>query len=81
MGSAYLDSISRMKGDVIIADHHQPMDFEIKDNITHVNPHLFGVDGSREVSASGVTYLTVRGMEKQSLAGLALAGAFGDMQY
>jgi RecJ-like exonuclease len=81
MGSAYLDSISRIKGDVIIADHHQPMDFEINSNITHVNPHLFGVDGSREVSASGVTYLSVRGMNKQSLAGMALAGAFGDMQY
>lgn len=81
MGSAYLDSISRIKGDVIIADHHQPMEFETKDNITHVNPHLFGVDGSKEVSASGVTYLTVRGMEKQSLAPMALAGAFGDMQY
>jgi single-stranded-DNA-specific exonuclease len=81
MGSAYLEDISRIKGDVIIADHHQPMDFETKDHITHVNPHLFGVDGSREVSASGVTYLTVRGMEKQSLAGMALAGAFGDMQY
>ncbi len=81
MGSAYLEDISRLKGDVIIADHHQPMEFETKENITHVNPHLFGVDGSREVSASGVTYLTVRGMEKQSLAGMALAGAFGDMQY
>ncbi|MCK9151135.1 single-stranded-DNA-specific exonuclease RecJ [Methanobacterium alcaliphilum] len=81
MGSAYLEAISRIKGDVIISDHHQPIDFETGEKITHVNPHLFGIDGSREVSASGVTYLTVRGMEKQSLAGMALAGAFGDMQY
>ncbi len=81
MGSAYLDSISKIKGDVIISDHHQPMKYDTDSNITHVNPHLFGVDGSKEVSASGVTYLTVRGLKKQSLAWMALAGAFGDMQY
>lgn len=81
MGSAYVEAISRIKGEVIIADHHQPSDFEVPEKITHVNPHLFGVDGSKEVSASGVAYLCMRGMEKQSLAGLALAGAFGDMQY
>ena len=81
MGSAYLNSISKIKGEVIISDHHQPMEYDIDSNITHVNPHLFGVDGSKEVSASGVTYLTVRGLKKQSLAWMALTGAFGDMQY
>lgn len=81
MGSAYLEPISRIKEDVIIADHHQPAEFEIDDNIKHINPHLFGVNGSKEISASGLAYLSVRGLEKQSLVGMALAGAFGDMQY
>jgi len=82
MGSANLKGLSRLKGDVIIADHHQTdHEAKLKDNIVHVNPHLYGLDGTKDVSGSGVTYLTVRPMEYKNLAGLALVGAFGDMQY
>ncbi len=83
MGSANLKGISRLKGDVIIADHHQTIDTETKlsDNIVHINPHLYGLDGTTDVSGSGVSYLTVRPMGFKDLAGLALVGAFGDMQY
>ncbi len=82
MGSANLKGISRLKGDVIIADHHQTdPEVKLEDNIIHVNPHLYGLDGTKDVSGSGVTYLTVRPMEYKNLAGLALVGAFGDMQY
>ncbi len=82
MGSANLKGISRLKGDVIIADHHQTNpETTIPDNIIHVNPHLYGLDGTKDVSGSGVSYLTVRPMEYKNLAGLALVGAFGDMQY
>jgi single-stranded-DNA-specific exonuclease len=82
MGSANLKGIKRLKGDVIIADHHQTNpETTIPDNIIHVNPHLYGLDGTKDVSGSGVSYLTVRPMEYKNLAGLALVGAFGDMQY
>ena len=83
MGSANLKGISRLKGDVIIADHHQTIDSDTKlsDNIIHINPHLYGLDGTTDVSGSGVSYLTVRPMGYKDLAGLALVGAFGDMQY
>ena len=83
MGSANLKGISRLKGDVIIADHHQTIDSDTKlsDNIIHINPHLHGLDGTTDVSGSGVSYLTVRPMGYKDLAGLALVGAFGDMQY
>lgn len=83
MGSANLKGISRLKGDVIIADHHQTIDTETKlsDNIVHINPHLYGLDGTTDISGSGVSYLTVRPMGFKDLAGLALVGAFGDMQY
>lgn len=82
MGSAYPDLISKLKGNVIICDHHQISEnggdeFE---NLVHVNPHLFGMDGTRDVSASGVSYLSVRGMDNTDLSGLALVGAYGDMQ-
>ena len=82
MGSGWVERIGQMKGDVIIADHHQTIDTpgdEIE-NLVHINPHLFGLDGTRDVSASGVTYLAVRPLKNQELSGLALVGAFGDMQ-
>ena len=80
MGSACLRPLSKFKADIIIADHHQPADVEIGSNIVHVNPHLFGIDGSRELSGAGAAYLCIRDLDKKHLAHLALAGAFGDMQ-
>lgn len=83
MGSGYVKKIGRLRGQAVIADHHQTMDSDGDDeeSLVHVNPHLFGLDGTRDVSASGVTYLTVKPLEKVELSGLALVGAFGDMQY
>ena len=87
MGSGNLESISKLKGDVIIADHHQVpegVNPEIQvDNkeIIHVNPHIFNIDGTKEVSGSGLSYLSVHGYEYYELAGLALTGAYGDMQF
>ncbi|WP_414469991.1 DHH family phosphoesterase [Methanobacterium sp. ACI-7] len=82
MGSAYPDLIARLKGNSIICDHHQipGEDGEKYNNLIHVNPHLYGMDGTRDVSASGVSYISVRGMGNEDLSGLALVGAFGDMQ-
>ncbi|WP_409200307.1 DHHA1 domain-containing protein [Methanobrevibacter sp. DSM 116169] len=80
MGSAYLKELSAFKSDVIIADHHQVEDYEAGENITHVNPHLFGIDGSKDLSGAGSSYLTIRNMKKEHLAYFALIGAFGDMQ-
>jgi len=83
MGSGFVERIGQLKGQAIIADHHQTMDAtgDEEESLVHVNPHLFGLDGTRDVSASGVTYLTVKPLEKIELSGLALVGAFGDMQY
>jgi RecJ-like exonuclease len=81
MGSAWTKRIGKLKGNAIIADHHQTMDSaEEQDGVVHINPHLFGLDGTRDVSGSGVTYLAVRPMKHYELAGLAMVGAFGDMQ-
>ena len=82
MGSAYPDLISRLKANSVICDHHQVLgdDGEKYENLVHVNPHLFGMNGTRDVSASGVSYLSVRGMDNVELSGLALVGAYGDMQ-
>ncbi|MBR5503401.1 MAG: DHH family phosphoesterase [Methanobrevibacter sp.] len=80
MGSACIKQLNRLKSDVIVADHHQPSEHEPKDNLVHVNPHLFGIDGSRHISGAGSSYLVVRNMNKKHLAYMALIGAFGDMQ-
>jgi len=80
MGSACIKQLNSLKADVIIADHHQPSDVEANSNIVHVNPHLFGIDGSKDISGAGSSYLVVRNMDKKHLAYLALVGAFGDMQ-
>ncbi|MEM4335819.1 MAG: DHH family phosphoesterase [Candidatus Anstonellales archaeon] len=59
-------------GDVIIIDHHQPVKIEKP----QINPWMFGMDGGREVSSSGVASI-VFGCRRD----LAIVGALGDMQY
>jgi len=83
MGSACLKYINRLKADVIIADHHQVAEVEESENLVHVNPHLFEIDGSSEISGAGSSYLSIRELGengKKHLAYFALIGAFGDMQ-
>src|SRR5690606_2309871 len=75
MGSAWTERIGQLKGDAIIADHHQTMDSaEQQESVVHINPHLFGMDGTSDVSASGVSYLAVRPFKHFELTGLALVG-------
>ena len=66
---------------IIILDHHETTDYT-HPNLTHVNPHLSGVDGAREVSGAGVSYFFARELNKanKNLAHLALIGALGDVQ-
>jgi single-stranded-DNA-specific exonuclease len=78
MGSGKPHLISRIDGEVFVFDHHTPVGTL---DCFHVNPHLAGVDGAFELSASGTVYTVVREMgENVDLAGLALVGALGDRQ-
>ena len=48
----------------------------------HLNPHLFGANGSYELSGSGTTYLLASALGKnRDLSSLAIVGAVGDMQH
>ncbi|NHN60651.1 MULTISPECIES: DHH family phosphoesterase [Halorussus] len=85
-GSGQLDVIAdhEAAGDFtpVIADHHRPAD---PDTEFHLNPLLFDVDGSSELSGAGAAYVLARAMESdgvdnRDLAGLAVVGAVGDMQ-
>ncbi|MEM0329575.1 MAG: hypothetical protein QXW02_04255, partial [Nitrososphaerota archaeon] len=55
MGSGYLDEISRLSLNrpIIILDHHEPMG-SAPANVIQLNPHLYGINGSEEVSGAGV---------------------------
>lgn len=78
MGSGKPHLISRIDGPVFVFDHHTPVGTL---DCFHVNPHLVGVDGAFELSASGTVYAVVREMgDNVDLAGLALVGALGDRQ-
>lgn len=67
---------------VFIFDHHQPESKEKFNKIVHVNPHLFGIDGSREISGAGVVYLITKeiGQSNKDMAHIAVIGALGDIQ-
>ena len=80
MGSPFIKEFNNYNHDVIVADHHQVDDNETDSNLVHINPHLFGIDGSKDLCGAGCAYLTIRDLNKQHLAHFALLGVFGDMQ-
>jgi len=84
LGSGYLDLITQKlsRYSLVILDHHQIIQEETQTNLLHVNPHLFGIDGSKDVSGSGITYLVAKTLDKTNtdLAPIAVVGALGDLQ-
>jgi len=83
LGSGYLDLLNKKLSSnrVLILDHHQPTG-EASSTFTQVNPHLHGIDGSRDLSGAGVTYFVAKAIDKKNidLAPIAVVGALGDMQ-
>ncbi|MBN1792621.1 DHH family phosphoesterase [Candidatus Woesearchaeota archaeon] len=83
LGSGQLKSINKhFRGKkVFVLDHHE-IQGEPAQNVTHINPHSFGFDGSSEVSAAGVCFFFARSMgeDNEDLAHLAVIGAIGDVQ-
>jgi RecJ-like exonuclease len=100
-GSGQLDVVSEYAAEgaftPVIADHHQPADPEdcdggvvgetdgYADTEFHLNPLLFDIDGSAELSGAGASYVLARALESagddnRDLAALAVVGAVGDMQ-
>jgi len=78
LGSSIANNSSEINK--IITDHH-----ECKDGSNfsyHLNPHLFNLDGSDEISGAGTTYLVSRAISKKNmdLSSLAIVGACGDIQ-
>jgi RecJ-like exonuclease len=82
-GSGYLDVLNEKVANfkIVILDHHQTIGEESA-SFVHVNPHLYGIDGARDISGSGVAYFVAKVMDKVNvdLAPMAVVGALGDMQ-
>src|SRR2546425_1654768 len=80
MGSAQLDLLEGLPYPVVVLDHHKPI--RDSETIAHVNPHLDGIDGAREMCGATTTWLFALTLDERNwdLAGPALAGAIGDKQ-
>ena len=76
-------SLSKLDGErFVITDHHRIDPSAPGERKGHVNPHLFGLDGSAEISGAGVTYMVAKRMSPRNadLSALAVVGAVGDFQ-
>ncbi|MBU2639685.1 MAG: DHH family phosphoesterase [Nanoarchaeota archaeon] len=82
LGSGHLKEINSVLKNrtIFILDHHVPQDY--KTNFTQINPHLHKLDGNKEISGAGITYLFSKAInpENKDLAYLAILGAIGDVQ-
>ncbi|WP_457591142.1 DHH family phosphoesterase [Geoglobus sp.] len=77
LGSGQVSSIEKVGLDFIVTDHHVP------DRVTEnqLNPHIFGYDGSYELSGATTTYLLARALGlNYDLSAIAIVGAVGDLQ-
>jgi len=82
-GSGYLDLLNAKLKDyaVAILDHHQAVN-EPLPTFVHVNPHVHGIDSSRDLSGAGVAYLVAKDLDEKNvdLACVAVVGALADLQ-
>ena len=83
LGSDYANLLRQKTRDikVVVLDHHQ-LGGELINDFPCVNPHLFGIDGARDISSAGVAYFVAREIDKvnMDLAPIAVVGALGDLQ-
>ncbi|MDJ0272919.1 MAG: DHH family phosphoesterase [Candidatus Caldarchaeum sp.] len=84
MGSGYTSELLPLLGNksVAILDHHEPVQASLPPEWVHVNPHHYGFDGAREISASGVAYFVAKAMNPANVeySPIAVVGALGDLQ-
>ena len=91
LGSGYLSKFSGMN--MVIADHHEPEienplkldngSFKLAESaIHHLNAHLFGIEGSTEISSSTTAFFISRAVDSRNsdMAAVSLVGAVGDLQ-
>lgn len=84
LATAYLETLSKdFDKDIFVLDHHYPeIEEKVVGRVRQINPHLFNVDGTKEISAAGISYFFAKSIDdsNKDMAHLALVGAIGDMQ-
>jgi single-stranded-DNA-specific exonuclease len=84
IGSGQISLINHLMKDkqVLILDHHSPEKVQPDPHLTHINPHNFNINGSQDISGSGVVYLFCRAIHEgiKEFAYVAIIGAIGDVQ-
>lgn len=69
----------RVEKPYLILDHHHIPEGD--DHPLLLHPHLFGIDGAREISGAGVSYTLAKALGAPlDLAAVAVVGAVGDVQ-
>jgi single-stranded-DNA-specific exonuclease len=79
MGSGQIELLEKeITKKFYIIDHHPP----VKETPNQVNPFHHGINGTRELSATGVAYFVAREMDEKNrdLSPVGIIGAVGDMQ-
>ncbi len=82
LGSGQLDKIDELLGpNYLVCDHHETVS-AVEPSGVHLNAHELGMDGSKEISGAGMTYLVAKELsnENRDLSAIAIVGAVGDMQ-
>ncbi|WP_456471593.1 DHH family phosphoesterase, partial [Methanocaldococcus sp.] len=80
MGSGQINRIIEKDVEAIILDHHPPIIKEeiVNNKIIQLNPHIYGFDGAKEITASGVCYFVAREFNYYNLSQFAIVGMIGD---
>ncbi|MEK6983111.1 MAG: DHH family phosphoesterase [Nanoarchaeota archaeon] len=67
---------------VFVLDHHSVEPMHDFGNIIVINPHIYGIDGGKEISGAGVVFKFACYVDKsiEELAHIAIVGAIGDLQ-
>ena len=84
LGAGFLQKISEMKKrSIVVLDHHPPEKIS-NNNVSLVNPHVFGLDGAVSACSASVAFSTlfrhVPISTAKRMAELSIVGAVGDMQ-
>jgi len=85
LGSGNIDSLGKIltSKKVYVLDHHHLQSETGYENIFQMNPHMCNIDGSIEISGSGVVFLFTQYLTNNrniEMSRIALVGAVGDIQ-
>lgn len=84
LGTSQINNIKKYLKEkkMFVLDHHSTRIRKVDDEVFHLNPRIFEIDGSKDISGAGLTYLFAKELNDKNsdLAYLGVVGAIGDSQ-